>query len=125
MHISWPISSQSNFSCFPFHWLCFLDPNEPVQAMHADSQAPNKLPKMSSLGTLASSLLVFGSVLKGAVGEAFLASLAITSKYQAANKEVLAAYSKFYNLMLQAGFNSWEEYLMDQILLGRDNAFAR
>lgn len=37
---------------------------------------------MSTLGTLASSLLVLGSVLKGSVGEAFLAALAVTGKYQ-------------------------------------------
>lgn len=47
--------------------------------------AGNKSPpptKMSTLGTLASSLLVLGSVLKGSVGEAFLAALAVTGKYQ-------------------------------------------
>lgn len=63
---------------------------------------------------MASSLLVLSSVLKGSVGEAFLASLAITSKYQAPNKDVLAAYGKFFSLLLQAGSESWEEYLLDQ-----------
>lgn len=70
---------------------------------------------MSTLTTLASTLLVFGSVLKGAVGEAFLTALAATGKYQATNKDVLAAYGKLYNLLLQAGHNSWEEYLIDQV----------
>lgn len=34
---------------------------------------------------------------------------------QAANKEVLAAYGRFYSLLLQSGADSWEEYLMDQV----------
>lgn len=69
---------------------------------------------MSTLGTLASSLLVFGPVLKGAVGEAFLAALTITQKFQASNKEVLAAYAKFYSLLLTSGYDSWQDYLLDQ-----------
>ena len=49
--------------------------------------AARSLPtKLSTLGTLSSSLLVFGSVLKGAVGEAFLATVAMANKYQATNK---------------------------------------
>mmetsp|Transcript_4838 Transcript_4838/g.10389 ORF Transcript_4838/g.10389 Transcript_4838/m.10389 type:complete len:497 (+) Transcript_4838:49-1539(+) len=89
------------------------------------SPVAEKKTKLSTINTLASSLLVFGPVLKGAVGEAFLAAMAITNKYQAANKDVLAAFGKFYNLLLTAGYDSWEDYLLDQILLGRDNAFAR
>ncbi|KAG1659329.1 hypothetical protein FOA52_010377 [Chlamydomonas sp. UWO 241] len=82
-------------------------------------------PKISTLTTLASTLLVYVSVLKGSVGEAFLSTLIITGKYQASNKDVLAAYAKLYNLLQQAGMDSWEEYLMEQILTARDNAFAR
>jgi hypothetical protein len=121
--------------------------------------APAPVPKMSTLTTLAASLLIFGPVLKGAVGEAFLAAMTLTGKFQASNKDILAAYGKLYNLIMQAGYSSWQEYLIDQvrgnaavspiththththarisfiplhlafalpqILLGRDNAFAR
>lgn len=38
--------------------------------------------KINSLGALAASLLVYGHVMKGAVGEAYLAALAVTQKYQ-------------------------------------------
>lgn len=52
-----------------------------------DIKGTTRLPtKLSTLGTLSSSLLVFGSVLKGAVGEAFLATVAMANKYQASNK---------------------------------------
>ncbi|KAG2499306.1 hypothetical protein HYH03_002884 [Edaphochlamys debaryana] len=81
--------------------------------------------QVKAVGTLAASLLVFGGVMKGSVGEAFLGALAATQKYQAAGKEVLAAYGRFYSLLLTAGYDSWQDYLLDQILLGRDNAFAR
>ena len=74
------------------------------EAQESSSQARPGSAKMSSLGTLHGSLLVFSSVLKGAVGEAFLAALAITAKYQATNKDVLAAFGKFYSLLLQGGF---------------------
>ena len=30
-------------------------------------------------------------------------------------QDVLAAYGKFYALLLQAGYGSWDEYLMDQV----------
>lgn len=95
----------------------FGDDNSPA--------APPKKSKTGTIGSLASSLLVFGHVLKGAVGEAFLQAMAITQKYQASNKEVLGAYAKFYNLLLTAGYDTWQDYVLDQILLGRDNAFAR
>ncbi|KXZ56697.1 hypothetical protein GPECTOR_1g628 [Gonium pectorale] len=81
--------------------------------------------KVGSIGSLAASLLVFPHVVKGAVGEAFLSALAVTQKYQASSKEILAAYSRFYSLLLTAGYDSWQDYVLDQILLGRDNAFAR
>ncbi|GIL72705.1 hypothetical protein Vretimale_4412 [Volvox reticuliferus] len=81
--------------------------------------------KINSLGTLAASLLVYGHVVKGAVGEAYLQALAVTQKYQASNKEILSAYARFYNLLLASGHDSWQDYILDQVLLGRDNAFAR
>ena len=59
------------------------------------------------------------------MGEAFLNSLSVTAKYQATNKDVLALYGKFYSLLVQAGFSEFEAYLVDQILLGRENPFAR
>ncbi|GLC51367.1 hypothetical protein PLESTB_000494700 [Pleodorina starrii] len=93
----------------------------------SSSRAPpaKRSSKINSLGALAASLLVYGHVVKGAVGEAYLQALATTQKYQASNKEVLAAYGRFYNLLLTAGYDSWQDYVLDQILLGRDNAFAR
>jgi hypothetical protein len=51
------------------------------------------------------------------VGEAFLSTLTVLNKYQASNKEVVAAYTKFYSLLLQSGFSSWEDYLLDQVRL--------
>ena len=58
------------------------------------------------------------------IGTIWIPSCYFTMLYQKF-QDVLAAYSKFYGLLLQAGFATWEEYLMDQLLLGRDNAFAR
>ncbi|GAX82202.1 hypothetical protein CEUSTIGMA_g9630.t1 [Chlamydomonas eustigma] len=94
---------------------------------HENEKSPASPPqaKLSTLSSLSASLLVFSSVFKGSVGEAFLSTLSVLNKYQASNKEVVSAYTKFYSLLLQSGFNSWEEYLLDQILLGRENAFAR
>lgn len=44
---------------------------------------------------------------------------------QASNKDVLAAYSKFYGTLLAAGYDSWQDYLLDQLLMARDNPLAR
>ncbi|KAF5830680.1 hypothetical protein DUNSADRAFT_14195 [Dunaliella salina] len=49
----------------------------------------------------------------------------MSTKYQATNKDIIAAYSKFYGLLLQAGYDSWTDYVLDQLLYGRDSAFAR
>jgi len=80
---------------------------------------------MGNLGTLASSMLVLAPVMRGAVAEAFLSTLAACGKYQASNKDIMTAYSKFYGLLLQAGYESWPDYLLDQALLGRDSSLAR
>lgn len=71
------------------------------------------------------SLLVYQHVFKGAVGEALLALLAFCQKFQASNKDILAAYGKFYNLLMLSGYEDFQDYILDQILLGRDNPFAR
>jgi hypothetical protein len=63
----------------------------------------------------AASMLVFQSVLRGAVGEAFLAALAATQKYQAKASEVVGAYAKLYQLLMAAGHDSWQDYLLDQV----------
>jgi hypothetical protein len=34
---------------------------------------------------------------------------------QASNKDVIAAFSKFWGLLLSAGYDSWQEYLLDQV----------
>eukprot|EP00879_Flechtneria_rotunda_P022214 GHRR01023438.1.p1 GENE.GHRR01023438.1~~GHRR01023438.1.p1 ORF type:complete len:493 (+),score=139.30 GHRR01023438.1:778-2256(+) len=87
---------------------------------------PRPSPKAFSVFTLrANSLLVYQHVFKGAVGEALLALLAVTAKYQASNKDIVAAYGKFYQLLLLSGYDDWQDYVLDQILLGRDNHFAR
>ena len=39
------------------------------------------------------------------------------SSTQATNKDIIAAYSKFYGLLLQAGYNSWSDYVLDQLLV--------
>ncbi|GFR41274.1 hypothetical protein Agub_g1949, partial [Astrephomene gubernaculifera] len=129
------LSSAKSLRCKPF--LCCprrLPRRLKVQAIGFDfgdddsrsSKAPTKLgARVGSLGSLASSLLVYGSVLKGSVGEAFLQALQVTQKYQASSKEVLTAYGRLFSLLLAAGYDSWADYLLDQILLGRDNSFAR
>lgn len=65
----------------------------------------------------ASSLLVYQHIVKGTVGEAFVAAAAATSKYQAANKDIIAAYGRFYNLLITAGYESWQDYVLDQVRL--------
>lgn len=37
----------------------------------------------------------------------------------------MGAYTKFYQLLLTSGYDSWQDYVLDQLLLGRDNPFAR
>jgi hypothetical protein len=34
---------------------------------------------------------------------------------QASNKDVIAAFTKFWGLLLSAGYDSWQEYLLDQV----------
>ncbi len=34
---------------------------------------------------------------------------------QASNKEVLSAYSRFYSLLLTSGYDSWQDYVLDQV----------
>eukprot|EP00878_Enallax_costatus_P017062 GHUV01017914.1.p1 GENE.GHUV01017914.1~~GHUV01017914.1.p1 ORF type:complete len:556 (+),score=170.71 GHUV01017914.1:1048-2715(+) len=78
-----------------------------------------------SLHLFLCSLLVYQHVFKGAVGEALLSLLAVSQKYQASNKDILTAYGKFYNLLMLSGYDDFQDYILDQILLGRDNPFAR
>ncbi|WIA40947.1 hypothetical protein OEZ86_004601 [Tetradesmus obliquus] len=83
-------------------------------------------PKAFAAYTLrCSSLLLYAHVFKGAVGEALLALIASSQKYQASNKDIIAAYAKFYGLLLLSGYECFSDYVVDQILLGRDNSFAR
>lgn len=44
--------------------------------------------------------------MRGAVAEAFLATMSACGKYQGTNKDILAAYGKFFGLLLQAGYDS-------------------
>lgn len=37
----------------------------------------------------------------------------------------MGAYSRLYQLLLASGYESWQDYLLDQLLLGRDNPLAR
>ncbi|KAF6251040.1 hypothetical protein COO60DRAFT_1275392 [Scenedesmus sp. NREL 46B-D3] len=71
------------------------------------------------------SLLLYQHVFRGAVGEALMALIGASQKYQASNKDIVGAYAKFYNLLLLSGYECFSEYVVDQILLGRDNNFAR
>lgn len=48
-----------------------------------------------------------------------------STKYQASNKDIIASYSRFFQALLATGYDTWQDYVLDQILLGRDNAFAR
>lgn len=80
---------------------------------------------VKSLSSLAASLLLYQSIVKSSVGEAFLNTLNYTIKYQALNRDILAAYGKFYNLLLTSGYESWQDYVLDQIFFGRDNPYAR
>ena len=51
---------------------------------------------MANLGTAAASLLVLSPLMQGQVAQAFLGVIAASQKYQASNKEVIAAYTKFF-----------------------------
>ncbi|KAI8474492.1 MAG: hypothetical protein J3K34DRAFT_518218 [Monoraphidium minutum] len=87
--------------------------------------APKPAVVVGALQLRAASLLVYQSVVRGAVGEAFLAVLAATQKYQAKNSEIVGAYSKLYQLLMAAGHETWQDYVLDQILFARENWFAR
>jgi hypothetical protein len=41
------------------------------------------------------------------------------ARAQASNKDIVAAYTKFYGLLLLSGYGCWREYVLDQLLLGR------
>jgi hypothetical protein len=87
-----------------------------LERVHCPAErAAKPRPKVTTFITLASSLLVFSHVFKGAVGEAFLGIIAASNKYQAANKDIIAAYGKFYNLLLTAGYDDWQSYVLDQV----------
>lgn len=47
-------------------------------------------------------------MLAGAVGEAFLGVLSTATKYQASNKDILAAYGRLYNALAATGSDSWQ-----------------
>lgn len=55
---------------------------------YAAQQQKKKPTRMNTVGTLSASLLVCSHVLKGSVGEAWIAALAVTNKFQASNKDV-------------------------------------
>lgn len=100
----------------------FGDSDPPASA--PSRAAPS--PKAFAAFTLkANSLLVYQGVMRGAVGEALLALMAQSQKYQASNKDIIASYTKFYSLLMMSGYDDWRDYLLDQVLLGRDNPFAR
>lgn len=85
----------------------------------------SKVKTIQRFGFLASTLLVYQNIFKGSVGEAFIGAIAACNKYQASNKDVAAAYGKFFQILVTAGYQDWQSYVLDQILLGRDNNFAR
>eukprot|EP00967_Tisochrysis_lutea_P143242 scaffold265756_cov19-Tisochrysis_lutea.AAC.1 len=88
------------------------------------ARAKSRTARITSIPAKASSLLVLAPTLRGSVAEAFLAAIAMSTKYQArhiwqfnaTNKDIIAAYSKFYGLLLQAGYDSWMDYVLDQML---------
>jgi len=38
---------------------------------------------------------------------------------QSSNKDIIASYTKFYQLLMLSGYDCWRDYVLDQILLGR------
>jgi predicted AAA+ superfamily ATPase len=88
---------------------------------------PPIVPRLGQSSNLrAQSLLILAPVLKsGAVGEAFATLLATATRYQAKNSEIAAALARLYGAMLASGTASWPDYLVDQVLAGRDNPLAR
>jgi hypothetical protein len=38
---------------------------------------------------------------------------------QASNKDIIASYTKFYQLLMLSGYDDWRDYVLDQILLAR------
>lgn len=68
------------------------------------------------------SLLLYQSVLKGKAGQAFLKML--LHLQNGSTVKLVEHYCEFYKELVALGVN-WHDYLIDQVLLGSDNPFAR
>jgi predicted AAA+ superfamily ATPase len=88
---------------------------------------PPIIPRLSQSSNLrAQSLLILGPALRtGPVGEAFSSLLATATRYQAKNSEIAREMARLYSAMLATSTPSWPDYLVDQVLAGRDNPLAR
>jgi hypothetical protein len=68
------------------------------------------------------SLLLYQSALKGKAGQAFLKVL--LHLQNGSTVKLVEHYSEFFKELITLGVN-WHDYLIDQLLLGSDNPFAK
>ncbi|KAK9813680.1 hypothetical protein WJX73_003108 [Symbiochloris irregularis] len=72
---------------------------------------------------VASSLLVSQNALQGKVAQSFLKVLQHLRSGR--SEEVLQSYGLFYRELLSAGYCSWQDCLLDEVLAGRGNEAAK
>ncbi|KAL3157840.1 hypothetical protein ABBQ32_012256 [Trebouxia sp. C0010 RCD-2024] len=76
-----------------------------------------------NLRTAASSLLLYQNVLRGRPAQAFLKLLPLLQRGGTGN--ILEAYGEFYSSLAAGNYLSWQDYLLEEVLTGKFNAFAR
>lgn len=76
-----------------------------------------------NLTKAASSLLLYQNVLSGKPAKAFLKLLLLLQRGRL--QDILETYGDFYSSLAVASHLSWQDFLLEQILLGKQNAFAK
>jgi hypothetical protein len=111
-----PIPQVRDLLFFPclLNFTVFTEPSNPPSTLGPSPSRPS-VKVYNSFGLRAASLLVFQHIFKGAIGEAFLGLMTASQKYQASNKEIVGAYTRLYQLLLVAGYDNWQDYVLDQV----------
>lgn len=76
-----------------------------------------------NLSRAASSLLLYQNVLRGRPAQAFLKLLPLLQRGEA--RGISEAYGEFYSSLAAGNYLSWQDYLLEEVLTGKFNAFAR
>lgn len=76
-----------------------------------------------NLTRAAASLLLFQNVLKGRPAQAFLKLLLLLQKGRI--QDILEAYGDLYSSLAAGNHLSWQDYLLEEVLIGKYNCFAR